>query len=109
MTKHADPKPDDLLDLLKRVFVLPDHGDRKDESASLSMQRIATNILAPTRPLSVKCKWSQKHSRCAVKYGTEKEFTAARLLLRETKNMLDYLYATTVEFEVDYTQKVKVK
>lgn len=108
MTKHAEPKPDELLALLKRVFVLPEHGDRKEESASLSMQRIASAILAPTKPLSVKCKWSQKHSWCAVKYKAEKEFTASRPQLREAKNTLDTLYGTSIEFSIDYTQRIKV-
>lgn len=109
MTKQSSPQPTDLLELLKRVFVLPEHGDRKDESASMSMQRIALNILAPTKPLVVKCKYSTKNSWCSVKYGTEKEFNAARPLLREAKNTLDCLYGTPVEFSIDFTQRMKVK
>lgn len=114
MTKQPEPKQEDLLALLKSIFLLPDNEkssdneENKEAVASFSMQRIASKILMPSKPLTLKCKWSPKYSWCAVKYKTEKEYSAARLLLREAKNTLDELYGTPVEFSIEYTQKIKV-
>lgn len=108
MTKQPEPKQEDLLALLKLIFLLPDDEEHKEATASFSMQRIANKILMPSKPLTLKCKWSPKHSCCTVKYKTEKEYLAARPLLREAKNTLDALYGTPVEFSIEYTQKIKV-
>ena len=108
MTKQPEPKREDLLALLKSIFLLPDDEDNKEAVASFSMQRIANKILKPSKPLTLKCKWSPKYSWCAVKYRNEKEYLAARPLLREAKNTLDALYGTPVEFSIEYTQKIKV-
>jgi hypothetical protein len=108
VTKQPELKQEDLLALLKSIFLLSNDEEHKEATASFSMQRIASKILMPSKPLTLKCKWSPNHSWCAVKYKTEKEYLAARPLLREAKNTLDALYGTPVEFSIEYTQKIKV-
>lgn len=94
------------LDLLKRIFLLPEHGETKEQSASFSMTRITKYLLAITSPESVKCQWTHKKASCEVKYCDEKTYKLALPKLGETKEMLKSLYGS-IEFSVSWTSKVK--